>query len=115
MTPGRFNVTFDVVTPESAEHGDVSDLGFLDSRGNRSSVAGVCGQPAGALKASCAMRLRDALALVSPGEDSGRWFSEVDGRQNYKTGEEERRALHPPEHITSASYGRLARLIGVHP
>lgn len=100
-----FRVTYEIVTPESAAHGDSAENGFLDARGNR--VAALIGRETPGVD----MSLREALALCSPQEDSGSWFSEVDGRQNYTTGAEERRALHPPRNITGPSYGRLARLI----
>lgn len=113
MSCARFNVTYDLVTPESVECGDLADYGFIGACGLQFSVSGICGKPAGDLKASGAMRLREALAYVSPQYDAGRWFGEVDGRQDYRTGEVETRALHPPAKITAASYGRLSRLLGV--
>lgn len=103
----RFHVTCDVVTPESAESGDVAEAGFLapgEWRTNR-------GNPEAELS------LRDALDLVAAGamEDGGRSFYEIDARQDYRTGAEERRALHPPRGITPASYARIARLVEYHP
>lgn len=115
MTRARFNVTYDIVTPESAEHGDTADNGFLDSREFRESVAGICGKPAGEMKTRCAMPLRHALQLCAPQEDSGRWFSEVDGRCGNRSGANETRSLHPPDNITAASYRRLSRLLGFAP
>jgi hypothetical protein len=93
-----FVVTFDVVTPESAEQGDVAAAGFIRCDGH---VA--------LLRAP--MRLRDALRHVSPQCDSGRWWSEVDPRRDYGTGAEDLRALHPPRGITPSSYARISRLL----
>jgi hypothetical protein len=105
MTPA-FRVTYDIVTPESAAHGDIESAGFLDANGDPAAMLNTSRPPA--------MRLRQAVALMGGAiEDSGHWFSEADGRPDYYSGAEERRALHPPRNITAASYGRLARLLGV--
>jgi hypothetical protein len=60
------------------------------------------------------MTLGAAVKLVGTLEDSGSWFTEVDPRQNFATGEWERRCLHPPRSITGASYGRLKRVLKHH-
>lgn len=98
-----FTVTYEIVTPESAEHGDAAERGFV--------LPGEWRVPVHAVT-PVTMSLREALQLCYPQEDSGRWFSECDGRQDYRTGAWERRSLHPPEGITGASYDRLARLLG---
>jgi|SRR6267142_5822052 len=96
----KFRVTYEVVTPESAEHGDADERGFV-SPGNwhHDDVA--------------EMSLREACGLVSPRsmEDCGRWFSEIGERLDYQTGAAETRSLHPPKTITAASYGRLRRVM----
>lgn len=104
----RFRVTYDIVTPESAEHGDIAEGGFMLPGGWR--VPPLIGKPTPGVE----MSLREAVDLVSAGcmEDSGSWFTEIDGRPDYRTGEEERRAFHPPDNCTAASYARLARLLG---
>lgn len=85
-----FFVTYDIVTPESAERGDYADG-----------------------EEEVGMTLREAMSLCSPQEDAGLWLVEVDGRADYRTGAEERRMLHPPRNITAASYARLAKLLGL--
>lgn len=105
-----FHVTYEIVTPESAEHGDAAERGFIGVAGLQFSIDGLCGQPAAELKAECGMSLREAFDHVGAVEDCGQWFAEVDGRQDYKTGAETRLSFHPPEHVTAASYGRLQRL-----
>ena len=97
---GRFRVTYEIVTPESAEVGDAESRGFVLPGGWRTE------DPSEGL-----MSLREALRLADPTEDSGGWFSEVDGRTDYRTGAVETRSIHPPRNVTAASYGRLARLI----
>ena len=99
----KFFVTYDIVTHESAARGDAAEHGFIarDARG----VHRMENRPA-------SMRLRQALYLISCAvEDSGSWFTETDGRTDYRTGDVETRSLHPPRNITPASYDRLARLL----
>lgn len=107
------NVTYETVTPESAERGDYDDCGFLDYSGLRHSVRGLWGEAAGKLKAECAMPLRVALYHVYPQHAEGGTFREIDGRTDYRTGEVETRALHASYSVTPASLARLARVMGV--
>lgn len=104
----RFKVTYDIVTEESAEYGDTDECGFVTADGDHVNVSDVIHErmPSEDFK----MNLRQALDHCYPQEDSGSWFTEVDGRDNYSTGEHETRSLHPPDNITPASYRRLCRL-----
>lgn len=104
-----FRVTYEIVTPESAIEGDAAERGFIDQRGFHYSLDDIRCQ-----HDEFDMSLREAARLINAGalEDCDRWFAEVDGRQNYQTGAEERRSLHPPSNITAASYERLRRLLG---
>ena len=102
-----FRVTYEIVTPESAEHGDAEERGFiLPGEWRVSAEEAMAGE-------SVNMGLREAMQLCYPQEDSGSWFTECDGRQDYRTGAYETRSIHPPEKITAASYDRLRRLFGV--
>lgn len=94
----RFHVTYEVVTYESAENGEAEERGFCSPGGWHHDDA-------------APLSLRDAVSLVGCVEDSGSWFTETDGRTNYRTGAVETRSLHPPRNITAASYARLARLL----
>lgn len=101
----RFNVTFETVTPESAEQGDAADRGFI--------AEGVT--------------LREAIREHCQGfgwngyveADSWpcslscppRWFTFY-GEMDYRTGETESRSLHLPEGISPSSALRIARLLG---
>ncbi len=108
----QFHVTYDIVTQESAEHGDAAERGFVLPGGWHEVMPDdCCGDAAHAIKAQCGMTLREAVDLVGLVEDGGHGFYEVDGREDYGTGEHETRALHPPETITAASYARLRRLL----
>jgi hypothetical protein len=95
-----FRVTYDIVTYESAEHGDVEEMGFVQPGGWRTEDDTDAG-----------MSLREAVALMDCVEDAGNWFVECDGREDYRTGAVERRSLHPPRNVTPASYDRLKRLL----
>lgn len=107
----RFFVTYETVTHESAESGDSADRGFVTPGNWHDSIADSPVGPAfEPIKNEHAMSLREAINLVSCCEDSGTWFSEVDERMNYRTGESETRSLHP-ENVTRATYGRIARLL----
>lgn len=98
-----FTLTYEIVTPESAEHGDAAECGFIDAHGSKCDE-----RPA-------PLTLRD-VERVGFGccEDSGDWFTETDSRENYATGESTRYSLHPPDNITASSYNRLARLLGAY-
>ncbi len=109
-----FHVTYDIVTPESAECGDVAEAGFvLPGNWRRELAPGVCGPEAGKVRDECALTLREAVNLVSGCFESGSdgySYYESDWDVNYRTGAEERRALHLPDNVTAASVERVARL-----
>ena len=95
----NFCVTYEIVTPESAEHGDHAEIGFVAAGGwHRNEREN--------------MTLRTAMKLCYPQEDSGTGFYEVDGRQDYRTGSFETRALHVPANITASSLARVRRVLG---
>ncbi len=98
----QFRVTYEIYTPESSEHGEPEESGFVEPRGWHYAL----GQesPEG-------LTLREACELVECLYDAGRWFAESDGRTDYQTAAHETRALHPPCGITPASYARLRRLL----
>ncbi len=103
MTTG-FSVTFETITPESAEHGDIEESGFIIEN----------------------VSLRDALSdfqchgcyveADSTPVRNPRWFTAYetnDGtRDYYEQGITENRSLHIPDHITEASRLRIARQNG---
>ncbi len=105
----RFRVTYDIVTPESAENGEAAEGGFVTPGNWHAPIEEALTTPDSDLE----MDLREALRLVSPSYDSGRWFDEPEHNTDYRTGAVESRALHPPKNITPASYRRLARYLGV--
>ena len=97
-----FRVTYEIVTHESAEHGDAAERGFMSPGEWRTDDA------------PGPMSLRDAIRMSwGASEDCGRWFSSSP-EQDFRTGAYETRALHPPANITDASYARLKRLLARH-
>jgi hypothetical protein len=113
MTTARFRVTYDVVSPESAEQGDTCDSGFAHPRGWKF-PANDPGPHEMTLREAievCGFYPRARAAGMGGFEDSGSWFSTIDPDQNYQTGEDTRYSIHPPKNITAASYRRLARYL----
>jgi hypothetical protein len=104
----RFTVTYGTVTPESAEHGDYAETGFILSGGWKEPLDRTKTAPE-----DCAMTLREALDLASPQEDCGRWWQDNEGREDYLTGAVEYRSIHPPKNITPLSYARISRILGL--
>ena len=94
----RFAVTYEIVTPESAEHGDAAERGY-------------CAPGGWHFDEPTPLTLSEAASIIGCVEDSGSWFTETDGRQDYRTGAEERRSLHCPRNITAASYARIRRAL----
>jgi hypothetical protein len=118
----KWTVTYHTITQESAEHGDYADHGFVTSGGWHTphtvymeDLAHCTTDYAREMHQSHYVfdTLKEALDYVTPQEDAGRWFDEVDPNTNYRTGEDEYRQLHPPVNITSSSYKRLKRALGV--
>lgn len=106
-----FRVTYEIVTPESAEHGDAEEIGFVMPGEWRDEIETAMRQPDNAYD----ITLREALTICSPDYSCGSWWSESDGRQNYQTCAYEARSLHPPRGITPSSYARVTRLLGIRP
>lgn len=103
----KFSVTYEIVTAESAENGEVEDCGFVAE----------------------SLSLRDALDLAVQTESSqceqtsieasdsdigsARWFT-VCNSPTYDEGRQESRSLHIPEHVTASSRARIYRALRSH-
>ena len=82
----QFRVTYEIVTHESAENGEAEDSGFITPGEWRYA----------AMADGVDLTLREALNIVCPQENCGRWWNESDARIDYRSGAHETRALHPP-------------------
>ncbi len=98
----KFNVTYEIVTPESAEYGEAEECGFIAED----------------------VDLREAFCLVghmaieadswpTSLDNPPRWLTNYEFNENYTTGARESRSLHLPDTITGSSAMRIARLLGV--
>lgn len=108
------NVTYEIVTLESAQHADADERGFVDANDNQWELpAHVFGKAAAKIKNENAMYLRNAIELIGCVEDGGNGtdYYETDGRHDYQTGAEIRYALHLSDNITNASLARIRRLL----
>ena len=114
----RFVLTFDVVTPESAEFGDTARAGFVPRTG---SIPARSHHP----KNPARFTLRDAVGILTRRESAGpveadscpvslacppRWFNY--GGSVDLDGEATRVSLHLPRGTTPATAMRVARLLG---
>lgn len=117
MAPARFHVTYDIVTYESAEHGDAAERGYIHSGGWHSPSPNDCfGDCAERHAADNALTLREAVDCINWGclHDNGDGsFYEQDAREDYRTGNTEIRAFHCPRTITPASLDRIRRILKV--
>ena len=92
---GTYSVTYDIVTPESAIHGDVAEAGYV------------------AENVSLREAIREVGGVCFEHNGNYDWFTNYEYDLNYSTGAQESRSLHLPDHITGASRVRIGRLLGV--
>jgi len=100
-----FNVTYEIVTDESAEHGDADERGFI---GENMSLRD-------AIEAVRETRTNqvDGVECIEASEYPGnnfRWITVVNGRE-FDTSAQESRSLHLPDQVTGATRGRILRLL----
>ena len=101
-----FNVTYDIVTDESAEHGDTAENGFIAE----DVVLRVAIDYLFETRTSHVSGVTAIEANEYPVTDP-RWIT-VNNGMEYLTGDYESRALHFPDYVTASSRCRIARLIG---
>jgi hypothetical protein len=96
----NWNVTYEVITHESAEHGDAADRGFEAEDVSFRDAVSFFGYPwLGVVEANC-----------YPVDGHVRWFTHY-GDANLASGDVRNLGLHIPEQITASSRLRLARLL----
>ena len=101
-----FNVTYEIVTPESAEEGDAEERGFI--------CEGFSLRDAMTLLHETRTSLVDGVESIDCDSypcDCPRWITVTNGME-YETGAHESRSLHIPAALTEATARRIARLAG---
>jgi len=103
----KFNVTYEIVTPESAEHGDAEEMGFISEDVRLSqAIYDVMGTRTSKV---------DGVNCIEPSDSHGanfRWITIMNGME-FETGAFESRSIHIPEQVTPSSRVRIARLLGL--
>ena len=95
----RFNITYAVITTESAEHGDFAEQGF-EYEGETLE------------EAYSDLRMEGyAEHAETDGRGRVRWL-EFPSTENYQTGDVRWLSLHIPNTVTPATSRRIARLFG---
>lgn len=106
-TKPLFSVTYEIVTPESAEDGEAAERGYIaENVSLRDAVKDFHATR------TCHVDSREAIEADCSPMHRPRWVTVTNGIE-FLTGEQESRSIHFPERITAASARRLARLLGV--
>lgn len=96
----KFNVTYEIITEESAQAADAEERGFLlEDVSLRDAINEVCNH--GYIEASCYPIKHSPYV----------WFTAY-GEMDMHDGSYENRSLHCPKNITPSSHRRVARLLG---
>jgi hypothetical protein len=102
-----FNVTFEIVTDESAENGDAQERGFVaENISLRDAIDGLS-----ASSNSCELASIEADCWPISRDNPPRWITYQYGR-DWQSGEFESRSIHFPRGITGSSAIRIAKLLG---
>jgi hypothetical protein len=104
-------ITYDVATPESAENGDVSELGFYAPGGWKFPAPGCHEGKPGDNNLATSEVLYWAQQRVAWRDNGDGSFYCEDRDENYQTGEDTSYAVHFSG-VTAASLGRIARVLG---
>jgi len=103
---GKFTVTYEVVTPESAADGEASESGFADTGGWKYQ------EPASLTLKECLTIAQGGFEASQSAIGRGTWFTTVDADFDYATGAATTYSIHPPRNCTLASLRRIARVLG---
>lgn len=93
----KFSVTFERITEESAEHGEVEEDGFELENVSLGEALDFLRWQGGHIEANCSRGPANSFT----------WYGEMD----YRTGDFMNYCLHIPRHITAASRQRIARYL----
>lgn len=92
----RITITYEIVTPESAEHGDAEERGWIDEEGV-DMTPDQYDLEDGETAASKAVEFLQNEGASEPSSSAfhdGVWYSTPDGNQDYRTGATEYRSFH---------------------
>lgn len=103
----KFDVTFEIVTPESAEDGDAEERGYVSRSVTLRQAVG----DLHSTRTSAVDGVQSIEANESPVR-SPRWITVFNGPE-FETGANESRSLHIPPGVTDSSRLRIARLAGL--
>lgn len=106
MSKARFNVTYAITTPESAQIGDYDETGSLEENVSLREAFATIHQTR-----TCHVDGTSAIEADSSGTDIDS-VSIVHGKE-FDTGAVEERTLHIPRMVSRPSARRIAKLIGV--
>jgi len=95
----KFSVTYEIVTPESAEHGEAEESGFV--------IEGATLRDAVEAFRETRTAHCDGVVCV---ERCDRWITVRNGME-FQTGAYESRSLHYPDNMTNSSIMRIERLL----
>ncbi len=100
-----FDVTYEIITPESAEHGDAERRGYAGVElGLRDAIRELFEVE------TCQTGGIEAIEPNCSDSSAARWITVYNGMQ-YETGAQENRSLHFPEHLTASTKRRIMRLV----
>lgn len=101
----KFAVTYEIVTPDSAEHGDAEERGYICQDVTlRDAIGDLFGTRTSQVSGITAIESNDSR------RESARWITVYNGAE-YQTGAHESRSLHFPDSLTAATRARLCRLV----
>lgn len=104
MNRNIFNVTYDIVTPESAEDGDTAESGFIaESVTLRDAIQD--------LHRTRTSRVDGVTGVECDSSHGGPRCVTITNGTEFETGAVESRAIHIPRTVTAASARRIARLL----
>lgn len=95
----KFAVTYEIVTPESAENGEFEDVGFVDRSCSLREALKHCESHDGEVEA-------DEFPVKKP-----RWITFYNCNNDPTKEQSEARSIHFPEELTTATRMRIARLV----
>lgn len=103
-----FQVTYEIITQESAEHGDCDEQGYIaESVSLREAIDLVNSTRTSHVDCQSGVEASSSIPEMA------NWFTVYNGME-YLTGAHENRSLHFPDSITGASRKRIFDLLGVY-